>query len=477
MPPLPSGPRLTRAQELVYRGSFTQENFKKSARIIRRFQVETRVLVMETLPTGAEVGLLTVAEPSENNWTKSEWAEGRAVHLEMARIDLKGRIALASGAPLPVSQQGPPEIEAGCFVELPTDKSGTATAWTVTEPGGPHQWRMSGTDTVDGQLCLKLQGDQQSDDWERPRGDRPAWRRQDTVWLSPQTGIAVRYERVLERRDPASPDSSQRSTVSFHLESGLVYPGQLFRDRQVEINLFRQYSELADACFREPSVESPRRLGALAAKIAYHCDTQPPTPYRAALQVLRDRLESAARGDLPPIPPRKETQPVSVPTTTPVIPIHSPPAMGEEGRVSEAGPRAPDFVANDLTTGEAIRMQLLRGRPVLVLFYHPRSASAAESLHFAQTVSRKTSIHVLGLSVVDDAAAVVKQRNDLDLTFPMMIGTKLRSTFGVEATPKIILIDEIGSIQRTFEGWGQETSTLVREEIERLSHRHDKREK
>jgi len=62
------------------------------------------------------------------------------------------------------------------------------------------------------------------------------------------------------------------------LESSLLYPGQLFRDRQAEINLFHQYSQLAEACYREPTVDSPRRLGALAAKIAYHCDTQPPTP-------------------------------------------------------------------------------------------------------------------------------------------------------------------------------------------------------
>ena len=122
----------------------------------------------------------------------------------------------------------------------------------------------------------------------------------------------------------------------------------------------------------------------------------------------------------------------------------------------------------------SIRMQLLRGQPVLLLFYNPRSASAAESLRFAQSISQTTSVHVLGLSVVDEADAVLKQCGDLELTFPLAIGAKLRSAYGVDATPKIILIDANGSVRRAFEGWGQETPSLVRDELDRLAHQEDK---
>ena len=107
---------------------------------------------------------------------------------------------------------------------------------------------------------------------------------------------------------------------------------------------------------------------------------------------------------------------------------------------------------------------------MLLLFYNPRSSSAAEALLFAQSISRTTSASVLGLSVVDEPAAVIKQRTDLDLTFPLAIGAKLRSSYDVDATPKIILIDENGMIRRTFEGWGAETPSLVREELDRLDH-------
>jgi len=119
-------------------------------------------------------------------------------------------------------------------------------------------------------------------------------------------------------------------------------------------------------------------------------------------------------------------------------------------------------------------MQLLHGRPVLLLFYNPRSTSAADSLRFAQSISQTTSVHVLGFSVVNEADTVLKQRGDLALTFPLVIGAELRSAYDIDATPKIILIDEDNTIRRTFEGWGQETPSLVREELDRLGDREAK---
>jgi peroxiredoxin len=431
---------------LVFRGSFIEETSRAKTSVTRLYEAEIRVLVLETLPTGAHVALLTTTNPQEKGQTKPA-ADRQAVHLELARIDLKGRLTLDSGGSPPILQPSPPEIEAGCFVELPADKTGATTAWTALESAGPHHWQRTHDETVDGQLCVKLLGNQQSDDWDHPRADRTAWRRQDTVWLSPQTGLAVQYERVIERRDPTGSEPNQSSTARFHLESSLEYPDQLFRDRQAEIDLYQQYAKLADACFREPGPDTPRKLGALAARIVYHCDMQAPTPYRIVLRALQDRLEAAARGDLPPIPPEKEVRQVTAKTV--------------------AGPTAPDFAATDLATGESIRLQLLHGRPILLLFYHPRSVSAADMLRFAQSISQN-STPVIGLSVVDESATVLKQRKELKLTFPVVKGTELRSAYGVDATPKIILIDSQGVIRRTFEGWGDETPSMIREELGRI---------
>jgi hypothetical protein len=420
--------------------------------VTRRFQVENRILVLETLPTGIKVAILTITDPQESNFPKFDAEERRTVDLHLGRVDLKGRITLVTEQPLQIPQQGPCQIEGGCFVELPAEQKATRTEWTIAEAKGPHQWRMADSESVEGQTCLKLLGSQQSEDWEHPIAGRTAWRRQDTVWLSPQTGVAVRYERAVERRQAVSPEPVERALASFHLESSLIYPGQLLRDREAEINLYRQYSQLAETFFRAPNPDNPRRLGALAARIAYHCDNQPPTPFRAALQALRARLESASRGDLPPVPSEKET----------VGPASHRSSTGETAVLA-----APDFVATDMSTSASVRLQLLRGRPVLLLFFHPGSASAMETLRFAQRIAQTTSVSVLGLSVTDEAGSFL-QDFDLKLTFPLVKAAALRSPYAVEATPKIILIDAAGSIRRTFEGWGQETSSLVREELEAL---------
>jgi peroxiredoxin len=452
-PLLPWGPRLERGQELVYRGSFTEETSKRGTKLTKRFQIENRILVLETLPTGINVAVLTITEVKTNKSMKPD-SDHRAVHLQRGRVNLKGRINLDCGEWLPIQQQGPPEIETGCFVELPPTKTGSASEWAVAEASGPCHWRMTGAEAVEGQASIKLLGSQQSEDWDHPIVGRTAWRRQDTVWLSPQTGIAVRYERVVEGREATSPEPVQRAMARFQLESSLIYPGQLFRDREAEINLYRQYSQLAETFFRAPSPDSPRRLGALAAKITFHCHTQPPTPFREALQVLQNRLESASRGDLPPVPSDKEmVGPASRRASTGATSAGETPVLP-----------APDFVATDMSTGAPVRLQSLRGRPVLLLFFHPRSTSVIEALRFAQMIAQTTSVSVLGLSVTDEAGLVFQER-DLKLTFPLIKAAALRSAYGVDSTPKIILLDSAGSIRRTFEGWGEETPSLVREEL------------
>ena len=39
-------------------------------------------------------------------------------------------------------------------------------------------------------MVLAHYGVQQTEDWDRPRADRGAWRRQEVVWISPRTGLA-----------------------------------------------------------------------------------------------------------------------------------------------------------------------------------------------------------------------------------------------------------------------------------------------
>jgi peroxiredoxin len=444
------GPRLAQGQELLYSGSFAEEIRKQKSTISRRFLIENRILTLEALPTGAKIALFTIIQPDKTKDHPIQ-PDARTVSLELAQADLKGRLMTEQGERLDIPIGGPAKIEGGAFVELPSDGLESQKEWVIPEAGRPrHYWRKTGVESVDGQLCYKLIGAQQSDDWDHPNAGKTAWRRLDTVWLSPRTGFALRYERIMEQREPTSTEPTYRSTTRFHLETNLVYPGQLFRDREAEINLYRQYSHLAEACLQEPSLDSPRRLESLSAKISYHCETQPPTPYREALQQLQRRLESASRGELPPVGRSA---------------AHS--EIRAAAAQSLANGAAPDFVASDLATNAPIRLQLLRGQPVLMVFYNPNSPSAREILRFAQTINQTSQVHVLGLSVARESAGALQQRKDMGVEFPIAAGADLRSGYGVDATPKIIVIDADCLVRRTFEGWVDETPVLIGEELKR----------
>jgi len=117
-------------------------------------------------------------------------------------------------------------------VEVPRARVGVQDSWLVGEDGRPPRtWRVAGVEVVTGANCVKLVGVQQSEDWDRPRGDSTAWQRRDTVWLSPQLGIAYRVERVVERRDPLRKEPTHRAVLRYDLDSRLTYTGRLFDDR------------------------------------------------------------------------------------------------------------------------------------------------------------------------------------------------------------------------------------------------------
>ena len=443
-----SAPRLSRGQELLYRGSFVEETFKQKTKLVRRFQAENRILVIETFPTGSKIALLTVIQP-ELNTSPIKNQTAPSTCLAVAHLDPRGRLTNEQGANFELPVGSLPQSEGGCFVEQPPADSASRQEWFLMVPGLPrHYWRMTKTESVDGQLCYKLIGNQQSEDWDHPSAGKTAWRRQDTVWISPRTNLVIRYERIMEQREPDTSEPGYRLTANFHLESTLVYPDQLFRDRQAEVTLYRQYSELAEAALREPSLNSPRRLEALSAKIAYHCDIHPPTPYRAALLELKSRLESASRGELPPLGQDSKT-----------------PAVSKAPSLTNS--TAPDFVAKDLVSGAQVRLQLLRGKPVLMIFFNPTSSSASDTLRFGQALRQTNQAHVLGLSVAPGTDTIIKLCRALELDFPIIAGAELRSAYGVDSTPRLIVIDGEGRIQRSFEGWGQETPAIVREELGR----------
>src|SRR5204863_2383235 len=127
-----------------------------------------------------------------------------------------------------------------------------------------------------------------------------------------------------------------------------------------------------------------RQISALQRRVAYHLDNQPPTPYREAIVALKRQVEAAGRGEV-------------------IHVAHQEPAP--LATVAAIGEPAPDFVATEITGTGSARLSRWKGKPILLVFYHPDSFTAAELLRFAQEVHGSFGKHVqvVGLCVSDDA--------------------------------------------------------------------------
>lgn len=437
------GPRLSRGQELVYTGSYTEEGTGKAVHFIRQYRLEGRVLVLDAGARGLDVALFTILRPRHPARARGAAGEEPAsVRLEAAHVSPRGHVEAAGPTSLTVPLDGPALVECGAFVEWPAGRVAPSRSWETSGDGRPPRtWRVTGHETIAGTRCVRLESVQQSDDWDEPRADRTAWRRRDVLWALPTLGVAARVERTVERREPARREPSWRCDTTFELESQVVYPGRLLEDREREISQFRTLAEALAAGLGRP--DAAGAWDAALARIASHTDLQPATPYREALVQLRRRLEAARRGDaaLPEAPDAPATPSATV------------------------GQPAPDFVAAALTGSESLRSKKLAGRPALLLFYSPGGKTSQETLRFAQSVqqSRGGALRVVSLAVTDDTERALREYRALGLTIPVYSGVGLGAAYGVEATPRWVVLDAAGIVRAACTGWGREIPGLIAE--------------
>jgi AhpC/TSA family len=441
-------PRLARGQELVYKGTFAEESSGQGVQFSRSYRLDCRIFVLSTAPRETEVALYTVLKIRSTHPVPGEETEPSSVRLELARVDLQGRIAGDKGVSLAVPLDGPATVECGAFVEAPAGPLRTGRSWEVSDGKRPAEaWKVLGTEVVNGMSCIKLEGLQRSPDWEQPRGDHAAWRRRDLVWVSPRLGVAYKVERTIERREPARRDPSQRSVVSYELQSSMQYPGQLFEDRRREILQAQRLAETAAPLLPNPTKQNPIVFEGMLTRIAHHVDNQPATPYREAILLVKRRVEAARRGESPPAPPTEE-------------PVERP-------AIATVGLQAPDFLATNLVTKESNRLQRWLGHPIVMAFYSPTSRSAEKVLRFCQSVQTANgkAVTVLAFAIAEDTEQVRKQQSELGLTIPILSGSGLRQSYGVSATPKLIVLDADGIVRAGYIGWGPETPAAVTEQL------------
>jgi hypothetical protein len=435
-------PQLARGQELVYSGTYEEDARAGTVQSMHVYAIESRAFVVDSDARGSELALLTVLKSRAPRGSMGQFQEPSSVRLVQTRLDRTGRMSPVVSIPL----DGPPTVECGQFIELPLSSGGKGS-WDAEEPGRPPQsWRITGTELRNGLRCIQLKGVQQSDDWDNPRADRIAWRRRDTVWVAVGTGLTCRVERTIERREVAHTEPMQRLSLSYDLESRLTYPGQLYEDRFREIAQARALSEAAAPYLRQWTAAGERPLQTILSKIAYQLDNQPETPYRQELLQLRRRIDAARRGETVAAGEAAEATPPRATTGQP----------------------APDFIVTNLMGGESLHLRRLLGKPIVLVFYSPRSPHAHELLRFANSIGGAASGHdvrVLALAMTEDRQRVSQEYGEWQLGIPIGSGLALRHSYDVEATPKIVVIDGSGIVRRTFVGWGSEMPHLVSEEL------------
>src|SRR5262249_8344153 len=148
--------------------------------------LETRVLVLDTPPKGAEVAVFTLLKrrsstggmPSDQPTASARDSQSSdaalvSVRLERAHVNLQGKITADPNVDLLVPLEGAPTLECGGFIALPDGRITQGQEWSVVEGDRPPmKWRAAGSEMVAGNHCIKLVGEQRSDDWDHPRGDR-----------------------------------------------------------------------------------------------------------------------------------------------------------------------------------------------------------------------------------------------------------------------------------------------------------------
>jgi len=339
-------------------------------------------------------------------------------------------------------------VEVGALVEVPATRVRGDSSWLATEPGRPARaWRVAGTEVISSTLCVKLVGEQQSTDWDRPRADSTAWWRRDTVWLAPQLGIAYRVEREIKRRDPARSTPTYQSITRYERDNRLTYTGKLFEDRSTEARQAQRFFQEATPLLGQPEVYRGQ-LDALLRKIAFHLQNHPETPYRQAVLQVRYRVEAARRGEVVPV---------------------APPAPAGQPFKAARGQQAPDFVVTDLIGKQTLRLHRYLGQPVLLVFYNPATEAGRRTLGFSRDLAGKQKgVAVLALAMTEDPALACKQHAELHLPFPVADGRGLRVAFAVESTPRLVLLDGDAVVRAAYTGWGSDIAGEIQEEVGRL---------
>ncbi len=138
----------------------------------------------------------------------------------------------------------------------------------------------------------------------------------------------------------------------------------------------------------------------------------------------------------------------------------------------EAGVAAPDFRLPDLDGGE-VALASLRGKVVLVNFWATWCAPCEEEMPAMQRLHSRLAgrpFELLAISVDEDHAAVVRFRDRLRITFPILLDPEKRVARDYQSSrfPESFLIDREGTLVGRYIGERDWDADAYVQRIERL---------
>lgn len=466
-PDLPSGEwqaplKLTSALENVYRGTVSEECFTPQTQYARSYRLESRLLVLEPRQDGWDLAFLTTLREKDTanrgNGALNRDSSIAASRLAKGGVDGLGHLDADLLAKNQGTGLGGVIHETGMVVELPPGKMRPGEPWETRNGDEPvTRWEVKGREVLQGTACVVVGGEQKTDTWDKPRADRGAWRRVDKIWVNQRTGLATKVERTIEKREPARQDVAERTVVRYELDSSVQYPKPLYEDRLKDVEQTLKLSQSSEPLLGQ-GVRQAQAMGQLLKRAEKVFELYPPTPYRSAFALEKKRVEAAMRGEIPAPEPGRILDGIA----------------GEKplrATGATVGSAAPDFTVPRLGGQGSLALRNCRGSNVLVVFYNPSAPMTEEVMLQMQQWAKSSQgkeLTILPLTVRTDQASNQNWARLLGKELPIYDGSGLRITYGVDVTPRLVLVDKQGIVRALHEGWGGETRHQCAEDLAQL---------
>jgi|SaaInlStandDraft_4_1057021.scaffolds.fasta_scaffold43481_2 peroxiredoxin len=119
----------------------------------------------------------------------------------------------------------------------------------------------------------------------------------------------------------------------------------------------------------------------------------------------------------------------------------------EENIGLDIGNIAPDFELNDIN-GNSVKLSDFLGKPVLINFFATWCGPCRHEMPEFQNIYDQNEIIILGINLQEPIESVILFKDELDLTFPLLIDPKseIKTMYQVITQPVTYFIDSTGTI-------------------------------